>query len=113
MLLGGLMPHSDVEELVKIPALWQHYFEHKAQDNPNLTFFQFVRDHYSDTCSSEKAHDNLPFVKHTLPCLVFLIPDFKVRFQQSFELLVQVAIPYQFSCISNFSAISWQPPRIG
>jgi hypothetical protein len=112
MLLGGFMPHSDVEELVKIPALIDHYFEHKAKDNPSLTFLEFIHSHYSENCDHQKGHENLPFMKHSMPCLVYLIPQFSVQFVPTFEILVAVTIPYQFSCSSDFSAASWQPPRL-
>ena len=74
-LLGSFMPGNDAEELVKIPSLIQHYQEH-CKAKPGGSFADFLSEHYGDAAPSGKEHQELPFVKHLQPCLVFVLPAF-------------------------------------
>jgi len=112
ILLGSFMPHGDMEEIAKIPLLIQHFQEHKAQSKTPLSFTQFLKDHYGDETPTGADHENLPFVKHSLPGLVYILPDFTVEFSQTFQLLTRTGFPEPVLFFSNPVSGVWQPPRL-
>ena len=67
--LMGLFPHSDLCELRKIPALYEHYQEHRLADGDS--FFEFIyEDFLSDVGDREKHHgkepsQDMPFQNHS------------------------------------------------
>jgi hypothetical protein len=53
-------------ELIKLPALWAHYLEHRAHD-PALDLEGFLSLHYSDLGHQEDGHhdhEDLPYHHH-------------------------------------------------
>lgn len=112
-MLGSFMPRNDMEELAKIPDLIYHFLEHKAQSKTDLSFAQFLREHYSESAENDAdtAHKNLPFFEHQCQGLVFLIPIFSFRHDQKFDLIeTQFSTYSEFIC-SHPVAEVWQPPQ--
>lgn len=72
--LGALMPKSDMEELFKIPFLIEHY----TQSHQDLSFFDFLVEHYQDTEHEDPNHQKLPLKQHQhqgLQIFDVLIPE--------------------------------------
>ncbi|HRH35213.1 MAG TPA: hypothetical protein PKY12_09130 [Catalimonadaceae bacterium] len=113
ILLGSFMPRNDMEELAKIPALIHHYLEHKAHSKTELSFAQFLKEHYSESTehNSDKAHKNLPFFEHQCPGLVFVLPVFRFTLVEPFDFIETQYPTYEDSFCSNPSAEVWQPPQ--
>jgi hypothetical protein len=112
LFLGGIMPKNDVEELAKIPTLIRHYAMHKADAKGNLGFVSFFREHYSGVMPAGDGHEDLPFVKHTLPCLVFIIPQFLVEFCPGVVQLASLSFPEPNPIFPNHEPNIWQPPQL-
>lgn len=58
-----LLFSTELQELIKLPLLFQHYFEHKAIDK-DVTFTAYVVDHYNSvphTDDDEERDNQLPF----------------------------------------------------
>ena len=112
MLLGGFMPNNDAEELAKIPTLIHHYFEHNAREGGNLDFSTFLSDHYQKKNDCTKEHENLPFVKHSIPCLVYVIPHFSIQFLADYQFVISGSFPEPNLFFSSHFLNIWQPPRL-
>ena len=110
--LGCFMPQNDMEELVKIPNLYAHFEEHKSQHNNQLSFLDFIAEHYSTKDCEDKDHKQLPFFEHQIPGLVFLIPQFSIELVQTFEFIPKVYSPETQSEVITISQSVWQPPRL-
>src|SRR5690606_20766565 len=54
---------TGLQDLTRLPVLFQHYFEHKNLDD-NITFFDYIEHHYNDiphTDDDEERDNQLPF----------------------------------------------------
>lgn len=117
VLLSSLMPHNDMEELVKIPSLIAHYHEHLEAANGNtLSFQDFLADHYGSDKRShqDQDHENLPFVKHQMPGLIYIIPLLASPFGPAETGLFSSAHTFPALILNLLSGFKshWQPPRI-
>jgi hypothetical protein len=112
MLLGGVMPNNDAEELAKIPTLIRHYVQHNDEVGGSLDFQTFLEDHYTEKKECDTEHENLPFVKHSLPCLVYVIPHFSIQFLADFEYVNVTSFPEPNLFVSAHFLHIWQPPRL-
>lgn len=77
--LGALMPKSDMEELFKIPFLIEHY----TQSHQDLSFFDFLVEHYQGTEHEDPNHQKLPLKQHQhqgLQIFDVLIPEVLISF---------------------------------
>ncbi len=87
ILLGSLFPRIDATELAKIGELIQHYQEHKATENHNLSFIDFLIMHYSTTSNHTKtakhSHQNLPNFNAHNSVLAYCEPAFKANIPSS------------------------------
>jgi hypothetical protein len=108
------MPQNDMEELAKIPALLAHFEEHKAvHPGEALSFSDFILEHYSQKPCDGDNHDDLPFFKHSLPGLIFLIPLIQNSPALPFSnLLPVIHSPEPPALLLSYSGQVWQPPRI-
>ncbi len=109
-----------INEYLKIPLLVEHFNEHK-QENPKLTLWSFIMDHYShgEVFDADYEKDmKLPFKSHNGNCncsfVTYLNPiqifnfDYKI-FSNEYK---KPNFGYTFSFISNFNSSIWQPPKI-
>jgi len=110
--LGSFMPLNDIEELAKIPNLYAHFQEHKVHHNNQLSFMDFMSEHYSTKNCEDKDHKKLPFFEHQISGLVFLIPTFSIELIHTFEFILKVYSPESQSDIITISQSVWQPPRL-
>ncbi len=72
---ASLMPSNAIEDFVKLPFL----FAHHQQKHAELSFWDFLTEHYTKDISHDQEHENLPLHTHLHHhfsyCNVFLIPQ--------------------------------------
>lgn len=111
-LLGSFMPGNDAEELAKMPLLYQHFQQH-LQSGEVEGILDFIKDHYSNSSSSDSEHQDLPFVKHLQPCLIFILPHISnlpdPEMASAFRVL---SFPEIVPALLSATVEAWQPPRI-
>ena len=117
ILLGSLFPRIDALEWVKIGELIQHYQEHKAIENQNLSFMDFLIMHYSTasnhTKTAKHSHHNLPnfnshhSVTYCEPTFKANIPSFEANYKPFSEPNFSWQNFYHFS----ISRILLNPPK--
>lgn len=108
---------TEASQLLKLPVLVQHYYEHKA-GNASVTLVQFLHMHYMghDDNDNDNLRDmQLPFKTMNDYCMIAFnsLPPQKIQMnevvyyevQQEFTLLNDAA-PFSFSVEDIF-----QPPR--
>ncbi|MFH7039916.1 hypothetical protein ACHRVY_18410 [Flavobacterium plurextorum] len=111
-----LLSVTQLVELIKLPVMVEHYVEHKEQ-NPNLTFFQFLCIHYQgqDVYDADYEKDmKLPFKSHTnISSVVFypLLQEYKTIQKVNYKYKKQNLYTYSFSYSSISLSSIWQPPR--
>jgi len=110
-LLGAFMPCNDAEELAKVPLLFQHFIQHQQED-PNIGFLAFVKDHYGSSIPEGDEHQDLPFAEHLQPCLVFIIPVFSACLMPDYSILPAHIFPEFCKPVLTAETDSWQPPRL-
>ncbi|MBK8601350.1 MAG: hypothetical protein IPN80_13105 [Flavobacterium sp.] len=118
-LVTYLFTASQLSELFKLPILAEHFVEHQ-NENPNLSFMDFIRIHYmqGDVFDDDFDKDmKLPF-KSQSSCNYSNITFFQPV--GSFELPQHIALSllqksrnfgYHFSFSTNFLISIWQPPK--
>jgi len=108
---------TELRELVKLPLLFQHYFEHKAL-NKDITFATYLFDHYNSVPHTDDDQDRdnqLPFKSvNQKPVLTSpAIPPFN-------SFIIKSLATITLSCSSiykendiplTFLARVWQPPK--
>lgn len=108
-----------MRELVKVPVLFQHYFEHKELNN-QITFLNYVIDHYNEvphTDNDEERDNQLPFKSTTQTASGqsnFAIPqNHQIIIKATIRPLVTLDVPYVENDIPNsYSSKIWQPPKV-
>lgn len=111
------MVNTSFGELLRLPTLIHHYFEHSELDNYN--FIEFLCEHYTKQIShqDDKHHDheNLPFKNvnnHTLQLFsiaqhsIYSIDHIFLDRENPPKILF-VNPPYSNTYLDNI----WQPPR--
>lgn len=109
-------------ELLKLPLLFEHYFEHEREEHPGLGFGAFLLEHYGDEehADEKQGHcdEKLPF-KHCHDCcthasqvIVYMLPD-----QTNFSMVTVTEKIQRTEIAPGFSSGTlssiWQPPRLG
>lgn len=109
----------ELHQLLKLPALIEHYIEHK-QENKNETLFNYLAEHYTKNITHQHAdnhndHQKLPFktndcaVAHTN--VAFLATD-KFDFILPNVHFTEKSSKYnEEKYTSNFYGNVWQPPK--
>lgn len=114
-----LMGTTPVGQLCKLPLLFSHFQQHKAESE-NLSFIDFLKMHYfnGDPKDADYKDDmKLPFKTFEVntsisPCIGFAVPYFKIERPQFISISSQ-KIPSSESWHSNaFLTAIWQPPRV-
>lgn len=62
-----LFSTTEMNQLLKMPLLIEHYFDHK-EENKDLTLFQYLNMHYTNPHPVDKNHEKdlqLPFKSHS------------------------------------------------
>ncbi len=110
---------TGLQDLTRLPVLFQHYFEHKSLDS-NITFLSYVEYHYNDvphTDNDEERDNQLPFKTHELCAANVLSPALPPSSGFLPKKVYQI-LPNQKTIINNdyiphsaFAGKIWQPPR--
>ena len=117
MLFVYLSSNTQLHEIFKLPALFEHYLEHH-QSNASLSFFDFLKMHYADNNIIYPDYEEdmkLPF-KSTDVCDYFVAifsmlpnhPTIKEPLHTQETMFAE--FKHQFICTSVLNAI-WQPPK--
>ncbi|WP_316818178.1 hypothetical protein [Pedobacter nyackensis] len=112
-----LLFSTELQELIKLPLLFQHYFEHKAI-NEDISFSRYLIDHYNSvphTDNDEERDSQLPF-KSVDKNSVLTSPA--VPPSDKFVIKMPTIIVFNSLSIYNdddvpaaFSGSIWQPPK--
>jgi hypothetical protein len=113
-----LISLTELNQLVKIPVLIEHFIEHKEK-NTELSLWQFLDMHYAHGDVKDADYDRdmqLPFKSHD-GCISSLMPVFVPG---SFSLILERPIPLENNNYfiyteqflnSAFLSSIWQPPK--
>ena len=111
-----LISTTELYQLLKIPALVEHFLEHKG-DDPEMTLTSFFKMHYDNPAKDEdyQTDQKLPFVTHASHLvLVFTVnPDFFIEIKkQILPAHHQKIHAYDdnFHKTGSLDSI-WQPPK--
>ncbi len=119
LLSTYLISVTDLKQILKLPFLIEHYFDHKTE-NQSLTFWDFIYSHYAlenIKHTDYKQDMKLPFKSHS-NCCSSVSYHFVDNFNYTFEIQNDVfvtrtpEIHYKtlFLKSAHLSSI-WQPPR--
>ncbi len=117
--LMGLLPQSDFCELRKIPAMYEHYLEHREADGDSFLEF-FYEDFLSDVGDQENHHgkqptEEMPFQNHSSQshCCNFIplsLNSYEIlRSQNEVE---KGSSTYSFNYSFLYLDSIFQPPRV-
>ncbi|MCO6494255.1 MAG: hypothetical protein J5I91_01060 [Bacteroidetes bacterium] len=117
-LLGFLNTNAALGEILKLPILVHHYFEH-LNTIGKIDFVDFISEHYSNHINHADAddhdHEKLPFrsVDCQSPTLITISPDESPIFSSLDFLFEKSKKPvFKTSQYSNdFLTQIWQPPK--
>lgn len=110
-----LISSTELNQLLKLPVLFEHFTEHKEL-NRKISFFDFLCMHYSSNNDDDDRDMQLPFKSHdnysvqitvVIPRQEPLSFDFIPAFDKNFSL------DKNFNFSSSFLSNIWQPPKIG
>lgn len=110
---------TGLQDLTKLPVLFEHYFEHKSLDS-NITFINYLEHHYNDiphTDNDEDRDSQLPFKTHELFAASLispaLPPSFEIIPKKAYQILPAQKILINNDHIPNpaFAGKIWQPPK--
>lgn len=109
-----LLNSSEFDQLVKLPALFSHFIEHRQLDN-QLSFVSFIKEHYqSNADQSDSKHHDLPFKSHECQSInQILVLD---THHTNVTLVYAQIEDEKFELIPDFYnservASIWQPPQ--
>ena len=116
-----LCANTEIGQLLKLPNLIEHFFEHhEHKDEHSISFFDFVKSHYNDNkkhsdTDKHDEHQNLPF--KTINTSVNTIIAFEnqpiICFRKPINIDVNNTVPYhrEFYTSDVFACI-WLPPKL-
>jgi len=117
LLTFYLVSTTELYQLLKIPTLVEHYFEHKAL-NPEMPLIAFLKTHYDHPVKDGDygKDQNLPFIVHSNTLTLIFTLSAGVTFQSmnnSFREIVSHKIPSKDEdfCLKGFKSSVWEPPR--
>ncbi len=121
LLTFYLLSSTDMQELAKLPVLFQHYFEHKSVDR-KMTFFAYLEHHYNETGHGNDGDGDrdkqLPFKTHEFCNVSFISPALPPSGGLSIQKFAQVIVKQQMpidnepSSYSAYAGKIWQPPKL-
>ncbi|MCC6684776.1 MAG: hypothetical protein IT247_06875 [Bacteroidia bacterium] len=113
MMGASMLPNNDIHELVKLPALVKHYFEHDRTTD-SLSFIDFLIAHYTDQTEQTKKeeHKDLPFFHNCPLTIVYTcnesgVPSVVVPHSE----FIPVAYAHPIYFFSTQNSV-FQPPRV-
>lgn len=112
------LSQTEVHQLLRLPILFEHYSEHKAQ-NGALTFSDFLLMHYASSNHKDADHQRdsqLPFKSHECPATINMHTLFVEQHAINIEIpaVQEVEITNFYVAIIPDSHLSdiWQPPKL-
>jgi|GEM_PF-3546988 len=61
ILIGGVLPVHDQDEIKGIPGLVKHYYQHLSESDGKISVTEFLQLHYkAGSKHQDKSHDALP-----------------------------------------------------
>lgn len=114
-----LLSSTGFHELLKVPALVNHYQEHQ-QEMPDITLWQFLCIHYAQGEVMDADHDKdmkLPY-KTMDNCsstnYITLLSEEKFDFEKNIPVVMTKNIPSYYNEIIITHSLNsiWQPPKI-
>lgn len=112
-----LVSTTELYQLLKVPTLVEHYFEHTTL-NPDMSMTAFFRTHYNHPVKDGDfgKDQKLPFIIHAKPLnLIFTInKGFELELQNnSFKNNISHKMPSQDEdhCFKGFVDLVWEPPK--
>ncbi len=119
LLCFYLFSTTELQEIARLPVLFQHFFEHKGIDN-NITFLSYVESHYNGvphTDNDEERDNQLPFKTHSL-CAANVLspalpPSFGLTLKKEYQLLREQKVILNNDAVvySAYAGKIWQPPK--
>jgi hypothetical protein len=112
------------EELLRLPALVQHFFHHVSEENENISFSEFLAEHYTDTTkhpahqhNEENDHNNMPLKAHDhgnccASAFNFCFPEIQQLSNKPVPSALNYEIEYSVPLRSQYDQNIWQPPKI-
>lgn len=119
LLCFKILSITGLHELIRLPVLIQHYFEHKDIDS-GITFIAYLEHHYNDsphTDDDEERDKQLPFMATEFfsGSLVssFLPPSFTLVPKKAYQILsrTKMVANNQHIPALTFAGKIWQPPK--
>ncbi len=118
LLSSYLFSATDMDELLKINFVVEHYREHKKTDS-SISFVSFLLLHYNNEDSTKKSteHNRLPFKSHrsvfTTNTFFSFLPN-KENGHSVMPVISPNLVIYpeqRCSVITNYQALVWHPPQ--
>lgn len=115
-----LLAVTSLQELLKVPVLFQHYFEHKEL-NHQITFLNYLVDHYNQiphTDNDEERDNQLPFKSSDQQASSgqgnLAIPqNHQISIKFPVRPIVKLTVRYEEHYIPNsYQSKIWQPPKV-
>lgn len=117
LILLYLVSTTELYQLLKIPELVEHYFEHKKM-NPDMPVIAFFKTHYNHPVKDGDygKDQKLPFIIHAKPLnLVFTLQqNFRLEAQDRFfknPASHKMPSKDEDHCFKGFTESVWEPPR--
>ncbi len=117
LILLYLVSTTELYQLLKIPELVEHYFEHKKM-NPDMPVIAFFKTHYNHPVKDGDygKDQKLPFIIHAKPLnLVFTLQqNFRLEAQDRFfknPTSHKMPSKDEDHCFKGFTESVWEPPR--
>ena len=120
ILSESFLPGRDVHELIKLPALIEHFTAHRDED-PDISFFGFIVMHYNDEehhNNDHSTHHKLPFSDHhncthnTQVTILFHSLEI-ANVDRPHDTCEDSWCEIPCTAISSYGNSIWQPPKIG
>lgn len=114
-----LISSTELHQLLKVPFLVEHFFEHKEQ-NQDITLWQFLCLHYAEQKTKTADYEKdmkLPFKSHDGCCASFVaympqaIPAVPIIAKPSYHQVQSFRLYKEVFAKSSYLDAIWQPPR--
>ena len=116
-----LCANTEIGQLLKLPNLIEHFFEHHDhEDERNISFLDFVKSHYNDNhkhsdTDKHDEHQNLPFktINTHVNTVIAFENQSTISFRKPISIAINNTVPYhrEFYTSDVFACI-WLPPKL-
>lgn len=107
LFAGGLLT-----EVCRIPLLIEHFEDHE-KTNQEISFFSFLKEHYSQTDNTDSEHRELPFKSHIHVSSLILVLDQKNKPEETFvsQVFQAYVFPSSIGNVVSTAVAVFQPPQ--